>query len=346
MDYIHDVVGNPRGFNPVSHYDLDAWLGQLLPYQDQDGFITPLNAPLSFPLADNANFTSFPFVPIVTDATLSGWSVDAFNAFHDQVPTEISLPNFLYELREMKSMIPSIDRSSLTKTASNNFLALEFGIKPFISDIKAILTLSEKVDKRLSFLLASNAKSRGLSFKRTQLYPEPYSFERSTTAAGTTTNGFMVTFQRQSARVDFTVTGKLYQDLQDLAGHLGKLRALTAASGFNKPARVVWNAIPYSFVVDWFFHVGKLLDSLSIQPFGGEYTVSNMGYSLKAEATYLCWQDFAKAYPANKQLLGTISYKGYERHFGLPVSSLFATDASLTPKQLALSLAMLEQKRR
>jgi hypothetical protein len=34
--------------------------------------------------------------------------------------------------------------------------------------------------------------------------------------------------------------------------------------GFDNPARVAWNAIPYSFVLDWMYPVGSLLDRLSL----------------------------------------------------------------------------------
>jgi hypothetical protein len=122
------------------------------------------------------------------------------------------------------------------------------------------------------------------------------------------------------------------------------LKALSAAGGFNSPARVIWNAIPYSFIVDWFFHVGKLLDSLSIQPFGGEYTVSNINYSIKLEAAFDVYFRMANGQIPSKPYLGRADYKSYIRRLGFPVSSLFITDGILSPMQLALSAAMFLQK--
>jgi hypothetical protein len=346
LDYIDDVVGALRSFNPVSHRVVNSQFGGFQDYQDANGYVTmPRGMQVSFPLAPGDSFLDWVWHPIISSATLSDWSLEAFNRFHDQIPMAVSIPNFLYELKDMKGMIPSIDRHSLTKTASNNFLAFEFGVKPFIDDIKNMLELSDKVTKRLQHLIATTGRATSLSFKRDAVFEEPLSFYRNILNSGTANDGFGVRFQRQSARCTFTATGKLYQDLEDLSSQVSMMKALASAGGFNRPARVIWNAIPYSFVVDWFFRFGKILDTLTIQPFGGEFSVSHVGYSLKAESTWLVFQELGSNYTPQSKLIGTVWYKGYERKEGLPLVSVIATDASLTPKQQALSLAMLEQRR-
>lgn len=354
--YMDDVATNPGLYNPVNHLVVDSFIGSYNAYQRHPTNPaitgTPLGVGLHFPILPFSNdVLDWPWLPAFSSAQLSDWSVEAFNKFNDQVPTTVSLPNFLYELREMKSMIPSIDRKSLTKTASNNFLAFEFGVKPFINDIKAILAISESVDKRISHLLKTQGKESRLSFDRKFDYEEPYSFFRNmqnpyfNNVDDPGLNG--VKFKRLSGRGNFHIGGTLKQDLTGLTDSMAKMKALAASGGFTHPARVIWNAIPYSFVIDWFFHVGKLLDSLSIQPFGGEYTVSEVGYSIKFEATYqaIQWMSVGHTILGNP-LLGTVRVKSYKRVAGFPMSSLFLTDAALSPKQLVLAIAMLEQKRR
>lgn len=344
MDRIQDVVGASGKFNPVSHRVVNSQFGGFQDYQDVNGYVTLNNMSVAFPIAPDESYMEWAWHPIVSEATLSDWSLEAYNTFQDQVPTEVSIPNFLYELKDLKGMIPSLDRHSLSKTASNNYLGFEFGVKPFIDDIKKMLSLTTDVTKRLEHLIAINGRASNLLYRKYVTYEEPLSFRRSI-LGGETNQGFDVLFKRQSARVVFTASGKLYQDLQDLSTQVGYLKALAAAGGFNKPARVVWNAIPYSFVADWFFRYGKVLDTLSVQPFGGTYDVSQVGYSLKAESTWLVFQDFGTSYSSQQKLIGTVWYKGYERAPGLPVVSVIATDANLSPKQLALSLAMLNQRR-
>lgn len=359
LSIMEDVVGKPGNFNPVVHFSIDSDLRGYPGFRRTGTAYaeSELKDWLSLPYHDEGTWISnWPWLPTISAATLSGWSIDAYNAFNAQVPTKVSLANFLYELKDIKGLIPTISRS-VTKTVSNNFLAFEFGVKPMISDIKAIVNLSADVDKRLEHLIAMQGKESHLSFQRSVVHDEPYQFFRnlatplnSDFSEGHATG---VLFKRISARTDFHVGAGLFQDLSDLADANAKLKALVAAGGFNHPARIIWNAIPYSFVLDWFFSIGKLLDTISVQPFGGTYRVDNVGYSVKTEGTYAA---FAKIdeYPDHRgddaftsnALLGTVSVKSFSRRPGFPVYSPILSDGILSTEQLVLALAMLEQKRR
>jgi hypothetical protein len=351
---ITDVVGNQGSQNPVDHLQVFSSMTGFNPWRRNnladEGKV--LFEGIFLPLYPDKDFSWYPWVPIVSSATLSDWAVEAFNSFHDQIPAEVSIPNFLWELREMKSMIPSF-KSTLDKNASNNFLAFEFGVKPFIKDIQDILKLSESVDKRIKHLIAYNKQTSHKTFARTTLFEEPYTWYWSmfdAIANRETPTAVDLEFRRLNAKVQFRCGAKLYQDLSDLQGAMAQMKALAAGGGFNKPARVIWNAIPYSFVVDWFFHVGKLLDSLSVQPFGGTYEITNIMHSLTSEALYEVTQVHRNGTTADNDFnhfkLGVVHAKSYVRKSGLPLQSLFFTDGALSPKQLALSAAMLNQRRR
>lgn len=355
---MRDVVGNPGHYNPVSHRVLtsefyyprgvqDWFNGSEHWRQTEKGVFLPLPNIESNIVDFQEWSTGF------TAAQLSDWAMDAYNAFITQVPTTVSLPNFLYELREMKGMIPSIDRKSLLNTASNNFLAFEFGVNPFVKDIKAILSLSDAVQKRLKHLLFTQGKKTNLSFERDGVFNDSYSFFRSfeTPVVPTITGGpgfYLLNgleFRRKNTSAHLHIGAKLFQDLQGLSDSLSTLKALSASGGFNSPLRVVWNAIPYSFIVDWFFHVGKILDSLSVQPFGGEYRVTDVGYSVKLESSWSIYQvAYGNQTISGQSLIGACTFKSYTRRQGYPVSSLFITDGLLTPMQLALSAAMFKQR--
>jgi hypothetical protein len=152
--------------------------------------------------------------------------------------------------------------------------------------------------------------------------------------------------RRKNYSGSITFTADLFQNLEGLNDSLASYKAFAAAAGFNNPAKIVWNAIPYSFVLDWFFQFGKSLDFLSIQPFGGEYSLSNVGWSLKEAWQYEIWQKATQRYNSNPvKFLGSMLIKRYVRNPGFPMKSIFLTDGSLTPMQLALAAAMLHQRR-
>jgi len=345
-----DIVGDTGYFHPVSQMSISSSIrgGLTIDWfsnQSEHWEIPSEEFPIPVKGPDDRIVYWDQWLSPVTPAMLSGWSLDALNKFQDQVPTALSLPNSLYELKDIKGLIPKIDRS-LSKTASGNFLAFEFGVKPLISDVKAVVGMMDAVDKRIEHLLEVNGRSSNLSFKRViDTSTDITDFSRNLLnpySSGT----WAIRFVRKSAKATFFVTGDLYQDLDDLKDSSARLKALLAAGGFNRPATVIWNAIPYSFVVDWFFSVGKLLDTMAVQPFGGTYDISNVGWSLKREAFWFAYLDIGDSTPYTERFLGTVTVKGYERHLGYPMTSLFLTDGSLSPKQQVLSLAMLEQRRR
>lgn len=353
ISIMDDVVGEQGSFNPVTHFVLDSFIENLSPWKDHSGnqrglLFKGVPFPLISTFGVPGSFSEWPWLPSISSATLSDWSIEAYNKFNEQVPTTVSLPNFMYELREMKGMIPSIDRSSLSKTASNNFLAFEFGVKPFVADIKAIINMSDSVAKRIQHLLKQQGKTSRLSFNRTTVFDTPYTMIKSLYIPNNSTpSGNDVYFRRLNAKSEFHCGASLFQDLKDLEDSMATMKALAASGGFSHPARVIWNAIPYSFVVDWFFHVGKLLDSLIVQPFGGTYKVSDVGYSIKTEAVYYATQVFTESgYSSSIEDLGTVKARSYIRRPGFPATSLFLTNGELTPMQLALSAAMLNQRRR
>lgn len=351
--YMEDVVGNAGHYNPVYQFNLSGYLSRFPSVQrgGNPAFTYDFLSEIPFfpeaPL-ETHGIREWTWLPEFSAAKLSDWSIEAFNKFHDQVPTTVSLPNFLYELKDIKGLIPSINRHSVSKTLSNNFLGFEFGVQPMIKDVKAIVDMFDAVDKRIKHLLSLQGQKSGLSFDRSEVLTDAHSFYRNLQDPYTVTGtGNYVEFKRTSAKHSLHIGANLFQDLNDLSDSMAQMRALIATGGFNKPARVIWNAIPYSFVLDWFFSIGKLLDSLTIQPFGGTYELSDIGYSVKTEATYTAtFHADGTDTPIGNPLLGAVTVKSYTRKIGFPVVSLFLTDGLLSPTQQVLALAMLEQRRR
>nr|QDH86897.1 MAG: hypothetical protein H1Rhizo25914_000001 [Leviviridae sp.] len=361
--YMRDVVGQQGSDNPVNQIEVDLHInggyspivrtsnGVVYSFTPDKGLWIPSDLD-----GKPQDVVWWPWLPPISAATLSNWAYEGFNKFSSQVPEEISLANSLYELKDLKAMIPKIERS-VTKTAANNFLLFEFGVKPMISDIKAVVGLSEAVDKRIKHLIDVNGRTTQLAMDKFVELTTPFSFFISnnsissnvlTDYTGRRGQDQGVVFERISGRQSFHLGGRLTQDLEDLRAANAKLKGLVAASGFNRPGRIIWNAIPYSFVVDWFFSVGKLIDTIAVQPFGGKYDVSHVMWSVKSEATYKVYVTWGSAgsFVPNEEFVGTARVKIYERYTGFPASSVFLTDGSLSPEQQVLGLAMLEQKRR
>jgi hypothetical protein len=113
--------------------------------------------------------------------------------------------------------------------------------------------------------------------------------------------------------------------------------------GLSDPLSVVWEVLPWSFVIDWFFPVGTYLDNLSIIPFlRGRFQDS---LSIKTESKLLL-----KTTP-NRYTGATSFMKRYElirnpvsTSFSVPLPSFKPIDKALSPKRLYNAIALAHQR--
>lgn len=197
-----------------------------------------------------------------------------------------SLPVFLFELKDLPRMVTGFANSLqsltpflkrlLTKplaTLSQTHLSAVFGWLPFVRDVKTIIermvTLREDVEK---FLAAAN---RPLTYHfKWALSPsdvEPSSFFETSVDYRNFTPDTTYEMYKYIQSVDFKVedtkvlTDVIYHatayftyQIPDL-GRLTKLFAKLDRFGVNLSVSDIWEVIPFSFVVDWFFDIQSYL---------------------------------------------------------------------------------------
>jgi hypothetical protein len=265
---------------------------------------------------------------------------NAFLAMSEQVPTEVNLLNFTYELRELGDLIPSL-AEGLSRTVSGQFLNYQFGVKPLISDLKKLGTIMATVEKRIAYLRSTYGKrvrvghsediSVDPSGSPTTLYSDSFF-----TVKGTVLN----------YRALFQATGYIYHLLENLYGIEATLRGASSALGLLDPVEAVWNAIPFSFVADWFGRIGNVLSRLDrLQPFSGEWRCIDFGYSIKEYAVFkvdVYWTN------TNTLIGGGFGIQNlYRRTPGLPVNpTQLIGSGTLTTSQQLLSIALLNSTRK
>lgn len=346
---LRDTVGNRNTVNLVDHLQVDSTVKVAPPNLSVKANgsstinFTFLVEPFNFELSQVGNGPTqhgllYDFSPSVKQQ----YAYDAYTAFSSQIPSKMLLANSIYELRDIKGLLPKIEKS-LLRTTSSNFLGFQFGIKPMIGDIKTILNLGDAIAKRIQFLRSNANKVIPLSFVRT-ITPRSPGLEIRVPFVGTLT-GLTYVFKEFSYQGVFRIFGKLVQNLDIPDTKLTTIKAFAAAAGFNNPAAIVWEAIPYSFVIDWFFHVSSLIDTLNIQPFGGEFNVSKVGWSLKDSIIWGVYLEQGPEGGFHRDFLGQVTIRRFHREPGFPVGSLFLTDGSLSPTQQLLAGALLEQRR-
>lgn len=145
------------------------------------------------------------------------------------------------------------------------------------------------------------------------------------------------TFEKFECR--YTAGAFLLQSLTHLDDFYGLLRAYCGKTGLNNPLKVAWNAIPFSFVLDWFIPVSGYLARFKVQGADGQWDLLDTTCSILQTCDIRVTQ--LNHFSGVRTLLGVIHQRRYTRVAGLPVPLVSLPEIhALSEKQLALLLAM------
>lgn len=266
----------------------------------------------------------------------------AFNAMFQQMPQQVDILNFLWELPDLKDMIPKVEEG-LAKTAAGGYLTYSFGYAPFVSDVTKLVHLSKSVADRLNYLRRTWGKETRVSYEGTFEVPDLVTEQPS----GSTTSGSPHRITRPGYTGHYRAGGYLYHRLNDLYGVEGTLRGFAGALGLNNPVGALWESVPYSFVADWFTRSKEVVNHLAVQPYEGVWEIRRLTHSFSWECVWytdLHYTDGGSYTPPYIPIEeGTC--KHYTRGLGLPVSSSILMQEGLDPRQQTLAAALLASAR-
>lgn len=223
---------------------------------------------------------------------------------------EFSFLNFLLELKDVKSIVKGWGRKRAVyarlrrlfsqerdrdrvAVLANEWLAESFGTVLFARDVLHIWQLMLKWQERADALMDGAGKLRTIQLKLksqgayhiVQQAPLTY-FDMEPGA-----------FCTHSVAASMTCSGMVYYKyaVPEFKGFTTRLAQLCDAYGISLDPGIVWNAIPLSFVVDWFVNVGEWLHAQRIDNYGVDVTY--LGYTQSAHLgiheeiswTRQCW---------------------------------------------------------
>lgn len=167
----------------------------------------------------------------------------------------VDLPIAVWELREIPELLRE-EGNKIVRGLAAGHLAVEFGIKPLISDLKNLLNFSDEVAKRQREL--ERLAEGGLRRKRDL-------WSGSSTAGPTdiiaqSGDGLTLhidTYKTTQRRIWGFVVWK--PDNPKLMKGDARALARKAVLGLTVDFSTAWNAIPWSWLVDWCSNVGDIL---------------------------------------------------------------------------------------
>jgi hypothetical protein len=292
------------------------------------------------------------------------------------IKEELSLINSVYELKDLKSVRSTlsniwgfarnihIPRNSTLRrglrASSDGFLQSQFNLLPMLSDIVGVNRAISRVEAQVNALLTRSLKLQRKHFRFSwrefddsddhtdafYMFPSNKVTNRISTHAVT-----RHTVHESSlfhAMVEYNFSFTQYQREHAL------MLALLDAFGVNLNPRIIWNAIPWSFVVDWLVGVGRWLDNFKIQNMEPKITIQRYLWSIKRERNiymYKVSNHYARVYSGHSGypspvLMPVVTETAYRRKVGVPSISSFLTTSGLSSNELALSTALVLARRR
>jgi len=269
-------------------------------------------------------------LPVVPDSLWETLCMDAFNTFSTQIPTDVSIANFTWELRELGELIPKLS-DNLLNSAASGFLNYKFGLAPFLGDIKKLLSIVNTVDNKIDYLVSRWGKRTRLSLYRSRVIDDVIPLPTLGSSGGNPYASLGVV----GHRADFRATGYLFHQLKGLKTMSGEIRAFISALGLNNPVKAVWDAIPFSFVAGWFTRISGHLSALAINPFKGRWEVTGLCFSLTERIVVYAYKNEPLT-SINLVEMGRVEVERYTRLDGFPIGVLSFNLNDLNPSQLTL----------
>jgi hypothetical protein len=336
-------------YNPCIQEKFKSSDGPVPPLVDADS--TYVDFGTTFPSFRPLTRATYPFL---TDFQLDELALQAEQKLSRMVGLNVDLLNFLRELIEMitgnirivkrfanlyERMIDAFRKAYQRflkqghKETAAYWLAWNFAIKPFLSDLRGLLCSFSQAHKKLEWMKNHNHKVVYLTYTRDcsdMLSFDPDAWLTGDRLVSTTRceppgvppNGaYHMQIKWFECQLKFTARSKIFLDIPDhlLNGATGMGALWAAYQGLTNPIGVIWEGIPFSWLIDYFLsYRARLWQTIyDGNPFDEGVTVLDYGHSFKFEGIAL-GRVHNTTYDVTHHSKGRIDYTLYVRRRGLP----------------------------
>jgi hypothetical protein len=264
IESISDFVGNPKGQNSLAIHSAKRVAAPTFNGQYGLWLANSLRPSCSynFPVSDSW-YGSMPYSRTV---------LEAIKGSHPGSPT-VSIPNALYELKELPGMLQNYakivrkirdnpDYHPGIRDGSNEWLAYNFGWKPLYNDLKSLFDVAEGAKRQARRYAKAKSEgfvsTRGLRGGATKVSVSNGTFDSSMNSVFATVHKEAQSKAWTSARWTATDNLPLYTILLG-----GNRNLLLDQLGLDASFDTVWNAVPWTWLIDWCTDVSALVSVYS-----------------------------------------------------------------------------------
>lgn len=240
----------------------------------------------------------------------------------------------------------------ITRKASSAFLGWEFAVKPLISDIADLKSALLRTEAKIADLLYRARRPQRRHFrlqwvefdnvddpiaKYGVVNPDIWPFQPCTTHGSTRIVRYDPT--EFHAEMEFSYYLSEFQTAHaQLLGHLDAL-------GVNSNPAIFWNALPWTFVIDWVFGVSRWLETMKTPNLEPQVCIRRFLWSVKRRrkihvTRHVTWSEFPTALTPTSSPMPVITETAYRRQVELPSWSSFMM-SGLSSRELILGTALV-----
>lgn len=272
----------------------------------------------------------------------------ALSYLRGEIPADVLLPAFVIELPQaiglvgqLRQAIKVVRGNSLRDFAreiASGHLAYAFGIAPLISDLQKLRTLTNRIKKKVAYLADfSNVDYRpvkvGISMSRDE---DTFTCENTAIPC----EAYDVPSWKKSVFNHASVFGRCRRTRQLVAADTRA--AYLDALGIGKIGSTIWEEIPFSFVADWIYRCGDILEGLDHSFFKGCLEVTHVGFQSKVIGVGECRvRPLTYVAPLPPTHVGTLYSTIYNRSPNIPSTSNWGDPGV---RQITLSGSLILQK--
>jgi hypothetical protein len=291
------------------------------------------------------------------------------------IKAELSLVNSLIELRDFKSLshtlefaksvtrIKEIGRRTLQhilKGAADVHLQSAFNILPLLSDISGFRTALSRTERQVNDLITRSGRLQTRHFRwawREHDDTSDISEAFWPISLSDVINQRVNYYLKRQAIHESSLFHAQIQYNYNFTGYQvvhAQLLGLLDSLGVNFNPQIIWNAIPWSFVVDWVASVGRFLDQFKVLNLEPKINIRRYLWSVKRARTIYVERRNVNVSMFHGEMLDytsavslpAIKETTYRRSLGMPShSSILSSGVSLNEITLGASLVIARSRR-
>lgn len=297
------------------------------------------------------------------------------NAMLPGIKASLSLPNALFELKDMKTLARSMKRvhqgldalntlrrlgnelrkgrnaraalRTILRSVSDGYLQSNFNLLPLLRDIAALRSSCVSLRRDLENLRqrANVRQRRHYKAFLNETFPDenrtlPLQYANNYVR----TEGTAGRIVRYDVREFHATIEYSYKLPIHWRGDFASIAGMMDRWGVNFNPAIIWNAIPWSFVVDWVFGVSRWLDQFKTRMLEPEVHIHGFCCSVHTQRVVTTTLNVGTyAGPVS-----TVQEEAYERKVGLDQAEVTSSiqSSGLNLKEFSLSAALLLSRQR